>query len=170
MNLGRRRSQPFRTPVSKPRKVGPEANPWFWNPRRKTTKRPPQAFMERLAEVDPTLDVTWNPISCRWQVWAPNPRMNHPICQGWRLLFVHNGADGQYLPLDERVFARLYWSSVDAWGSAKGYFDHMQSVMSRDQAKKDLDDAEDGYKRASEYMEYTKVKNIGSGNKFSRYD
>lgn len=169
MNLGRRRVNAFRQPIARAEKIGPEHNPWFWNPSRLHTKRPDGVFMERLREIDPSLAVTWNPISCRWQVWAPMPKMNHPICQGWRLLFVHNGPSGEYLPLDERVFARLYWSSMDAWGSAKKYFDHMQSVMIQDREKKDLKDAEDGYHRAAEYMDFTKVKNIGTGSKFSRY-
>lgn len=163
------RTPTFSQPVSRGKKLGPEYNPWFWNPRRQPTQRPPEAFMKRLKEVDSALEVTWNPISARWQVWTPNPKMNHPICQGWRLLFVHNGANGEYLPLDERVFARLYWSSADAWGSARQYFDHMQSVMAEDKAKRDAAVSADGAYRGQDYLNYTKVKNIGQGNKFTRF-
>lgn len=169
MNLGHRRGQPFKQAISKPDKLGPEYNPWFWNPRRKATKRPDAAFMERLHEIDPNLDVTWNPISCRWQIWTPNPKMNHPTCQGWRLLFVHNGPQGQFMPLDERVFARLYWSSVDAWGSAKAYFDNVQRVAEREKEHESAKATQEGVDKGQEYMEYTKIKNIGSGSKFTRY-
>jgi hypothetical protein len=167
--LGRRKVNPFRQAVAKPEKLGPEHNPWFWNPRRLHTKRPPESFVRDLKAIDPKLEVTWNPITCRWQVWTESPKLQHPICQGWRLLFVHQGPSREYLPLDERIFARLYWSSVDAWGSAKSYFDHMQSVMLRDKERQDLKDAEDGTYRGQEYLEYTKVKNTGTGSKFSRY-
>ncbi len=168
MNLGRRRVNPFKQAVATPRNLGPEYNPWFWNPARMHTKRADSVFLEKLREIDPQLAVCWNPINCRWQVWTPG-KINHPICQGWRLLFIHQGRDGEYLPLDERVFARLYWSSADAWGTAKRYFDHMQSVIEADKARSDAATADQGQYLGQEYLEYTKVKNIGSGSKFSRY-
>jgi hypothetical protein len=166
--LGRLR-QPFRQPVARPVQLGPEYNPWFWNPRRPHTVRPSASFMERLHEIDAKLEVTWNPITTRWQVWTPMPRMNHPICQGWRMLFVHQDSDGRFLPLDERLFARLYWSSADAWGSAKGYFDQVQRVEEEARARREAASVDQSYKLSQEYLEYTKVKNIGAGNKFSRY-
>ena len=119
------------------------------------------------------LEVTWNPINQRWQVWARSPRLIHRICQGWRLLFIHSGPAGEHLPLDERVFARLYHASADKHGSAKAYFDRICREYERDrekQAKRDLDDQID---MSMPFFEHSQIKVSGfgksSGSKFSTY-
>src|SRR5512145_2285287 len=102
------RTAPFKQPIAKPKRLGPEFNPWYWHPYRPDAQLAPVSFMKRFkAEMGQELEITWNPINQRWQVWSRAPRMQNPICTGWRLLFIHNGPSGEYLPLDERIYARL---------------------------------------------------------------
>lgn len=162
----------FRQPIAKPVRLGPEYNPWFWNPNRIGVQGPPEAFAKQLREVGEELAITYNPIRSRWQVWSRAPRMQNPICSGWRLLFIHNGAEGEYLPLDERVFARLYAASTMAHGSAKAYFDRMKSEMERDKARRDAQNTQDTIDLAMPSFEHSQIK-VGygpsNGSKFSRY-
>jgi hypothetical protein len=163
------RANPFRIPVAKPKKLGPEVNPWFWNPNNPSVRTAPESFLRRLSELGNDLAITWTPIQERWLVWAKAPRIQNPICQGWRLLFIHNGPDGEYAPLDERVFARLYASSVYEHGSAKQYFARIQAEMERDRERKDARQRQDAIDIAMPYWEHSQIKNIGKGNKFSTY-
>lgn len=164
------RTSSFQQPVSRPRVIpGPETNPWFWHPARVGARSAPSWFTERLADLGDELACTWNPINERWQIWSRAPRMQHPVCQGWRLLFVHNGPAGEHLPLDERVFARLYAASVHEHGSAKAYFARIQAEMERDKAKQVEQSRQDAVDMAMPYWEHSQIKNIGKGNKFSTY-
>lgn len=131
----------------------------------------PPSFERMLESFDPEggLKCTWNPILERWQLWAPAPRMQHKVCQGWRLLFIHNGPSGEYLPLDERVLARLEWASARVHGSAKGYFARIQSEMERDEENKQKRLAAEAIDQAMPYWEHSRIKNIGKGSKFSTY-
>lgn len=165
----------FKVPVRKAEKVGPEYNLWYWNPNRAGVRTAPAWFMEKLEEFDrdDDLAVTWNPITERWQLWARSPRLVHPICQGWKLLFVHKGPSGEYLPLDERVFARLYWASARAFGSAKSYFERIASELQRDREKRDNQIKQDQIDQAMPFFDHSQIKvsmfGPSSGSKFSTY-
>src|SRR5690242_854219 len=74
--------------ITKPVPKGPEYNPWFWNPSNVSVRFAPDDFRKRLHEVDSTLEVTWNPITERWQVFCRAARIQTKVCRGWRLLFV----------------------------------------------------------------------------------
>jgi hypothetical protein len=167
--------QPIRMPIARPKVIGPEANPWYWNPNRVGVRTAPPSFMERLhSELGSELEVTWNPIRERWQVFSRAPKVTHPICSGWRLLFIHEGPDKEYLPLDERVFARLYFSSVMAHGSARQYFDRMQREAERDKERAEQAEFQDTMDRAMEYgWDFSRIKVSGcgqsSGSKFSEF-
>src|SRR3990167_3687430 len=91
-----RPSAPFQMPIQRQApKVGPAFNPWYWNPNELSIQFAPEWFRKPLKrEMGDELEITWNPINERWQVWSRSPRINHPICQGWRLLFIHNGPNG----------------------------------------------------------------------------
>jgi hypothetical protein len=119
------------------------------------------------------LEVTWNPINQRWQVWSRAPHINQPVCQGWRLLFIHNGPQGEYLPLDARVHARLWASSAMAHGNGKNYFDRIVSEMERDKAKREAKSVQDTIDLAMPSFEHAQIKVSGfgksSGSKFSTY-
>jgi hypothetical protein len=94
------------------------------------------------------------------------------VCQGWKLLFVHNGPNGEYLPLDERVFARLYSASAAAHGSGKAYFQRIVDEMERDKARTDKQNLQDSIDIAMESFDHSRIK-VGygpsSGSKFSKY-
>lgn len=168
------RQPTFRQTIAKPAKLGPETNPWYWNPNHPSVTFAPDSFRKRLkAEMGSELEVTWNPITEKWQVWSRAPKINHPICQGWRLLFVHQGSQQQYLPLDERVFARLFQASVHEHGSAKAYFNRVVDEMERDLVKKDERLKQEAIDQAMPYFEHSKIKvamrGKSNGSKFSTY-
>ncbi len=159
--------------IARPKVQGPETNPWFWNPNRGSFTKAPSDFIRRLHELDPALEVVWNPILERWAVWDRQPRIQHPICSGWRLLFIHWDADHGYLPLDERLFARLHAASADKHGNAKQYFARIVSEMQRDKEKAEQAALADTIDQAMEYFDHSQIRVSGagksSGSKFSTY-
>lgn len=162
------RVKPTRGPL-----LGPEHNPWYWNPARGSVKTAPDSFKDRLAALDENLAVTWNPITEHWQVWDRCGRINHPLCVGWRLLFIHKDIDGGYLPLDERLFARLFAASADVHGSAVNYFNRVVSEMERDKAKAEAQALDDTIQHAMESFNHSQISvsmaGKSSGSKFSDY-
>lgn len=164
------RSPSFKQQIAKPVALGPEHNPWYWNPYRPGVLFAPPSFTKRFKEeMGEELEITWNPIQERWQLWSRSPRMQNPICSGWRLIFIHNGPKGEYLPLDERVYARLYSCSAQVHGSARAYFDRICNEMERDREKRDRQSTQDAIDMAMPQFEYSKIKNIGNGSKFADY-
>jgi hypothetical protein len=126
-----RNSRSFRQPVAKVTKPADvETHPWYWNPNRIGAIQAPSWFMERVNEIDPELDVRYNPVTSKWGVWVRNSRFVHPICQGWKLLFIHHDQDRQPMPLDERLLGRLHLIDMKN-SSAKAYFSRVMSEMER---------------------------------------
>lgn len=168
------RTSSFKQPIAKPVKLGPEHNPWWWNPANVYTRRAPTSFMDRLKEeLGEELEVTWNPVIERWQAWVRADKVNTPVCRGWRLLFIHNGPDGGYLPLDERIKARLWSCSADQHGSGREYFAKIEREYHRDQAKKEERLRQEAIDQAMPFFEHSKIKvamrGKSSGDKFSTY-
>jgi len=167
---GSRGKTPVTQTISKPVPLGPEHNVWFWNPNRIGARGPEPSFESRLrSEFGDDIGVTWNPITERWQVFARAPKVQTPICQGWRLLFIHWGADHQFLPLDERVFGRIYQVDSSRNGGAKKYFERIIQEYHRDEAKREVEKKQDAIDQAMPYWEHSQIKNIGKGSKFSTY-
>jgi hypothetical protein len=161
--------QTFKVALPKGKRLGPEYNPWWWNPNRGSVAFAPTWFMEKLREVGPELSCTWNPIKERWQIWAEKPRMQNPICSGWVLLFVVQNEDGSYRPLDERVFARLYEASAMKWGNGKAYFEAIVREKERERERREKNRLQEQIDMAMPFWEHSQIKNIGKGNKFTRY-
>lgn len=134
--IGARQSTPFRAPISKPRSLKPEANPWFWHPDRVGAGEPPLDFAKQLKQFDPELRVTWNPHEERWYVWVRKPNLHTRLCNGWMLLFPIRYPDGSYMPLDNRIFAQLYYISAARWGNGLRYFDRILAELDRDEEKR----------------------------------
>jgi hypothetical protein len=114
--------------------------PAFWNPNRQSIRFADDSFMTKVKEFDEGKDdlrITWNPINERWQVFYRNVKLVHPICSGWTLLFIHSDHNGGFLPLDERVFARLWSCSARKNGPGKAYFERIEHEMERDKEKFD---------------------------------
>lgn len=163
----------FNLPIAKPDKVGPEQMPHFWYPGLVGIKTAPEWFKTELNRFDPTLQVTWNPISERWQVWMPMPTVKFRLCPGWRLLFIHQGPAGEYLPLDDRLFARLYHASATKWGSGKQYFDRLSAEMARDREKAEKQARQDSLDSGMDVWKSTQIsvsmRGKSNGSKFADY-
>lgn len=154
-------------------KVLPRENiTWFWNPGRIGVKRAPEWFDKKLKELGDELEITWSPVHERWLVWMRKPSFNHPVCQGWLLLFIVQEPDGSYRPLDERIMARLYESSARKWGSGKAYFDNVTRVMEREEETRRRDSLQDTIDRSMDVFDHSQIR-VGygpsNGSKFSKY-
>src|ERR1051326_126391 len=109
----RRRQEFFTQPIQRKIEIPPpESSFWYWNPNRVGIKFAPDWFREKLHEIDKDLEVTWSSYHERWMVWVKQPRLISKLCSGWLLMFPVRDLDGSYLPLDERIFARIYSASV----------------------------------------------------------
>jgi hypothetical protein len=165
--------RPFSVPVVKHDKVGPEQMPHFWYPGLAGIRTAPESFKDELERFDPTLRVTWNPIIERWQVWMPAPGIKFRLCPGWRLLFIHSGPSGEYLPLDDRLFARLYYASAAKWGSGKQYFDRLAAEMERDRERTEKQARQDTHDAGMDVWKSTQIsvamRGKSNGSKFSDY-
>jgi hypothetical protein len=148
--------------VAKPRPVGPEGSNWFWNPGLHGIKLAPESFREKLHEIDPDLEAAWNPVDERWAVFFRSHRVTHPICRGWRLLFVVQDENRAYVPLDERALAKCWDVSGRKWGSSRQYFDAIQREKLRDRELIDKALADEDWHMAGEYHDFTRPK-VGYG-------
>jgi hypothetical protein len=151
--------------------LGPEYNPWYWNPNRIGAVKAPSWYMERVArEFGEDIDIVRNPISERWQVFSRFPKMQHPVCCGWRLLFVHKDVDGSYLPLDERLLMRILATDMTKQGGAKAYFDRIQNEQIRDRERAEKQALQDTIDIATETgWDHSRISTAGRGNKFTRF-
>lgn len=165
----RGQGEQFGVEIAKPIKKGPEYNIWFWNPGKPIVQRAPEWFRKQVKAIDESLEVTWSPLAERWLVFTRAEHFRTPICAGWRLLFVHHDENRNYLPLDERLLARLYLIDSTRNGGSKAYFDRIVSEYERDQEKKRKDRHQDAIDRAMPYWDHSQIKNIGQGNKFSTF-
>jgi hypothetical protein len=163
---------------AKPQKVtkvpDPSENPWFWNPNMVSVRKAPDWFLGPLKRtMGEELEVTWNPVNERWQVWTPAPRIQHPVCRGWRLLFIHNGPSGEHLPLDERVYARLWSCSADQHVDGRKYFQRIQDEYHRDEAKKQARLSQEAVDQAMPFWDHSQIKvamrGKSNGSKFATY-
>ncbi len=162
-NIGARRVNPFALPIAKQTKPPIESHPWFWNPRRFGEGwQAPDSFVRKLLEVDPELTVCYNKYEQTFGVWMKKPSINSPVCQGWSLLF-------KTPILDERVFHRLYEASQRKWGNAVTYWRSVEDDIRRTRELSDKKSTQYAVEKATEVYDYSQIKNIGKGNKFSTY-
>jgi hypothetical protein len=164
--IGRRKRGQIRQQISRPQYVGPEHNPFYWNPNRAGALEAPAWFRAKLKEVDPDalIDIRWNPVAERWGVFYRSWRVNHPICQGWVLLFTAGPRE-----LDERVLARLYMASAARWGDGRRYFDAIQREIERQQERTEMKARNDAVDQAMPFWEHSRISTAGKGNKFADY-
>lgn len=160
------RKIPVRHQVSRGKKLGPEHMTWYWNPFRAGARPAPESFVKKLREVDPDnlIDVRWNPIVEKWGVFYRNPKIQHPICSGWVLLFLVEPRE-----LDERVLARLYEASAAKWGNGRQYFAAVVREMEREEEARDKKRRNEAVDMAMPFWEHSRISTAGKGNKFSEY-
>lgn len=169
----RGRTAPFGMERARPSIPPPEALNWWWNPSRSGVALGPEWFRAKLHEVDPELEVTWNRYTERFLIWTKKERMQTKICSGWLLLFPVQYDDGSFMPLDERVIARLYHASSRKWGSGKAYFDAVEREMARDKERARKQADTDHIDQSMETYNFSQIKVSGfgpsSGSKFSTF-
>ena len=141
----------------------PEAMSWFWSPSRVDAIYAPSWFLDQLHQMDPDLTVTWDVWNERWLVWMKQPRFQSKYSQGWMLLFPVRYEDGSYMPLDERVMARLYAASTQKWGRGRDYFLAIEREMERDKEKAKADRDDNVKHAAGEYYDHMKIQVSGCG-------
>jgi len=174
--LGINRKIPFaqtqgvsKTPYIPP----PESMSLFWAPSRVDAIFAPKWFLNQLHAMDPDLTITWDRYNERWLVWMKSPRSQNKFSQGWTLLFPVRYADGSYMPLDERLFARLYAASAAKWGRGRDYFLAIEREMERDKEKAKLDRDSNVQHAAGEYYDHMKIQVSGcgpsNGSKFANH-
>lgn len=159
---------PIGVPLAKNEKRPDEDSVYFWHPGRFGVRFAPGAFRARLHEIHPKLEVTWHPLKQRWLCWYRDEAITHRLCPGWKLVFVVQTSWGDYVPLDERVFAVIHARSGFTSNGSE-YFERIASEIKREtediQRKRESDD--EAFR--SEYWDYTQIKNIGSGSKFTKH-
>ena len=141
----------------------------YWHPQRHGVKLAPETFRQRLKDIHPDLEVTWHPLSERWLVWYKRDRVKNRLCPGWLLLFPVETSWGEYVPLDERVFAAIYEVSNRKMGEANKYWERLEAEQRFEKASRDRALDQHARDRAGEDYDYHQIKNIGSGSKFQRY-
>lgn len=156
----------FRTAPKRGPRIGPETFHWYWNPNHPAIRFGPDDFRKQIKEIDSAYEITWNPIKERWLVFARAPKINHPICTGWKLVFVVE-LDGEYVPLDNRTLDKARDRTVRTWGSWGKYFDHIEDNINAETQRFERAHSDEVRYGAGEYFDYTKIKNIGRGSKFA---
>lgn len=167
--IGARTGAPFQQTLTKPKSLPPQSSHWFWNPNQVGVRFAPEWFLKKLHEIDPDLTITWDNYQEKWLVWAKNDKLQSKLCRGWTLLFPVRYADGSYMPLDERLFSRLYGASATRWGNAKHYFDAIEREWERDRERAERSRNDEVKHSAGEYYDFMTIKNIGKGNKFANH-
>jgi len=167
------RLEPFTQPIARPPKLGPEIHSWFFHPFRPDIKFGPVSFRRLLHEIDQGLEVTWNPIRERWVVWMKDPKIDHPICQGWRLICNVEHPNGDYMPLDERTLAKIFARSAKAHGNLWEYWLRVEQEMERDREKSRAAYTQDTIDRSMPSFDHSQISvsmfGPSNGSKFSTY-
>lgn len=152
--------------VRRPVKPGPETNKFFWNPRLAGIQELTGPIAETIKREFPGVKVVWNPVLECWQAWA----QSNTTKIGWKLLFIHWFDDHSYCPPDERLLARL--ESVDGEKQRMNqlqYFNRIVAERQRDEERAEKQWRQDSKDASDPVWDYSQIKNIGTGSKFSTY-
>lgn len=170
--IGTRKLSPFTMTPARPKKLGREHHRWFFHPNRCDIRLGPERFRRLLKDFDQGLEVAWNPIHERWGIWMRDPKIQHPVCQGWKLMFFSQDEKGVYEPLDQRILAKLYARSAKQFGNLWEYWLRVEQEMERDREKRDDNHVTHMNQGAGDYFDFMKIK-VGygksSGSKFQEY-
>lgn len=163
---------PITVAVQRPGPLDRGALPHFWHPNRDGIVTPDPAFAAKLAAVHPDLRLTRPPIKApvavnAWLLWVKKESITHHLCPGWQLLMAW--AIGTHpLPLDERIFAAIaHFDRRHLGENAVQYFDRIIRERDHDRDEKNVKHRAAVVYEAKDFMQSTKIKNIGRGNKFA---
>lgn len=163
----------FKESIARRQTIPQEALPHYWHPNRPDSRLAPEWFRAKVKQLGQELEVCWSPMHERWLVWMRKPRVTHRLCPGWWLLFVHQTANREYLPLDERLLARIESCSVKADGSARKHFDRIAAEIERDRQRADEQWRQDTLDMALPFYDYSQIKismaGPSNGSKFATY-
>jgi hypothetical protein len=171
MRGGRRQSR-MRVPVAKGKGGQPDLSkhPWFWHPDRPQFTKPSIELVVKLEAVHPDFGVSWNPNVERWQLWARDRKVTHPVCSGWKLVAVCEW-DGQYVALDERVLALAYSRCSRYAGHGNEYWQRIEAELARDKAAASRAHQNEIEAGAKDYWDHTRIQvsmcGPSSGSKFA---
>lgn len=152
----------LRMETAKPAPLSVESIPSFWNPGLYGVRFAPEDFRAKVKEISPDLEVTWNPYTSRWQVFAKSHRVTHKLSRGWRLLFIVEDEKRAFVPLDERTLCKIWAIDGQKVGSGKQYFDAIWRETLREKARLEKAQADEDFEGSGEYFDYTKPK-VGYG-------
>ena len=152
------------------RRVGPAPGPevllWYWHPNRFGSRPPPSAFAAQLRRIDPDLSVVFSPVHERWLVWVKEPRIQHPLCRGWKLLFLwEHPRTKTYLPLNELLFHNLLLIDATKYASAVDYYTRVQAGIDRARAARAADYDRERQAEQGDLADLYRISNMGSGNR-----
>ena len=177
MALGRKvgpQGQYVGNPVApQPKELVDAAMDHYWHPDREGVEHAPEGFRRELALISEDVQVVRPPTGAplvykqAWLVWYRKPSVTHYLSPGWLMLREWRTNAGEPLPLDGRVFSFLYSVSARVFGNGKRYWDHCVAEMNRDKASREKVHQQGNHDRMSDYLDFTKIKNIGTGNKFA---
>ena len=84
-----------------------------------------KSFISELKLIDNKLDVAFNRVSGRWEVY----RLSN---KGWQWILVVENEDESYRPLDNRVLKKLREIDIIArYGSVAGYERHLEEKLKK---------------------------------------
>jgi len=170
MPTGDAQGPDFRVPYQSGDRPPIEDAPSFWHPQRFGVKFATPAFRKQLQAIHPDLDATWHPLRERWLVWYRRPRIQHPLCAGWLLLFIAETSTHAYVPLDARILAAVYEQSGMKWGSGKRYWARVEEEAERTRTANLKHRDDEVLDTASEYWDHTQIQvsmcGQSSGSKF----
>ena len=154
-----------------------EAMDHYWHPDRPGVEQAPDWFQRDLRSIDKDdrVRVVRPPESAplyqprAWLVWYRKPAVTHYLSPGWLMLREWRDVRHEPLSLDVRVFSYLYSVSAQQFGSGKGYWNHCVSEMKREKDAKNKVHTDGNHDRMEDYRQFTQIKNIGSGSKFSAH-
>ncbi len=176
--LGGKSVEKFSVPVTSAPDPGPAVMEVYWHPNRPGVEACPEDFAQKLRDANPDLACCRPPAGAplgmapAWIVWYRRPRITHYLSPGWKLLFVWRNPETKVPePLDERVFAVLYASSIFKWGDGAKYFDRALVQVERDRkAIRDKDYDNNRKAKQREYLKTHRISNIGDGSRSALHD
>jgi len=175
-----RKSASFTIPITRDAK-GEEYPLFYWIPGRASDPAWISAaeaadFRKKLKEIDKDLELAWHPILGRWQIWyfAPH-RVSLPYLQGWLCLTIahdprEDAPDDGFIPLGPKLLAEVYARDMQNFGGAEKYYREAREQFERERRDAEEHASDPIVEHMSEWFDYTKIKNIGQGNKSVRFD
>ena len=132
---------------------------WWWHPSRSGVRLGPSWFRDKLEDMHPDLECTWDGYNQQYLIWLRKPSVNHPICWGWKLLFPHKGR------LEDLNLKLMWESSQRKWGNSKDFMNHLVDEIEREERQRVRSSEADRMAQAREiYRDRVQIRSyLGKG-------